>query len=104
MGGSWYNGIEQKRRGENMKWYPIHVKSKQLLFDLNIAQSFKQFPEIYFQVHSMENDSIHVFWRTPMSKDILAQVMHDAKFYGVKISDDLILSSKTPRFLLLLYC
>jgi len=60
-----------------MKWYPIHVKSKQLLFDLYIAQSFKQFPEVYFQVHLTEDDSIHVFWRTPISKDVLVQVMHN---------------------------
>ena len=71
--------MEQNRRGENMKWYPIHVKSKQLILDLYISQSFIQFPEAYFQVHIMEDDSIHAFWRTPLSRDVLTQVMSNVR-------------------------
>ena len=61
-----------------MKWYPIHIKSKQLILDLYISQSFSQFSEAYFQVHLMEDDSIHAFWRTPLSNDALAQVRRNA--------------------------
>ena len=62
-----------------MKWYPIHIKSKQLLFDLYISQSFIQFPEVYFQIHLMEDDSIQAFWRTPLSRDALAKVMSNTR-------------------------
>ena len=57
-----------------MNWYPIIVESKQHLFDLEITQSFKRFPEVYFQVHLMQDDSVQIFWRTELSRDVFYQL------------------------------
>ena len=54
--------------------YPILVDSKQHLFDLNILQSFKRFPEVYFQVHLMQDDLVQIFWRTALSREEFYQV------------------------------
>ncbi len=61
-----------------MYLYPISVKSKQHLFSLDITQSFIRFPEVYFQIHLMEDDSVQAFWRTALSRDELCQVCTDA--------------------------
>ncbi len=60
-------------------WYPICVQSKQHLFNLDITHSFVKFPEVYFQVHQMENDSVQVFWRTSLSRDGFYEVASKAQ-------------------------
>lgn len=61
-----------------MNWYPIIVDSKQHLFDLDITQSCKRFPEVYFQVHLMQDDSVQIFWRTELSRDTNYQIASNA--------------------------
>jgi hypothetical protein len=80
-----------------MYWYPMYIDSKQHLFDLDITQSFKRFPEVYFQIHLMQDDSIRVFWRTELSRDAICQVASKA----MKLRNELMKLSeleKTPEY------
>ena len=51
-----------------MQLYPIAVRSRQHLLDLDIRQSFRQFPDVFIQIHSMEDGAVTALRRTALTR------------------------------------
>lgn len=73
-----------------MQLYPIAVRSRQHLLDLDIRQSFRQFPDVFIQIHSMEDCAVTAFRRTALTR---AQYIAVAEAAAKRVGSTLPLSA-----------